>query len=121
MLKNVDVNTDFDTWQKINAELTEIDVQLNYYYEQLKAIDRKVAYSTVNLSVREVVEYTETEEKGFGEELWNSFKSGGEFVADIFKFVLEILMFVLPFRLISGVVGVIVLICIRTSKKKKRN
>lgn len=119
MLKNVDVNTDFSTWQKINAELTEIDTQLNIYNEQLKSLENKVAYATVTLSVREVAEYTETEEKGYGAEVADTFKDSFSSAGEFFKDALLVLIYVLPFLLVLGTVGVVVIIVIFGVKRKK--
>lgn len=120
MLKNVDVNTDFTTWQKINAELTEIDTQLNVYNEQLKSLENRVAYSTVSLSVREVAEYTETEEKGYGEEVIDAFKGSFNAVVEFFKGFLLVMIYVLPFLLISGGCAIVVVVIVRSSVKKKK-
>ena len=120
MLKNVDVNTDFTTWQKINSELTEIDTQLNIYNEQLKSLENQVAYSTVTLSVREVVEYTEKDEKNYGEEVKDAFVDSFESVGEFFKEFLLVLIAVFPFLLIWGAFVAIVVVIVRISIKKKR-
>ena len=120
MLQNVDVNTDFTTWQKINAELTEIDTQLNIYNEQLKSLENKVAYSTITLTVREVTELTVLEEKGYGEEILEAFKESGESVVEFFKGLLIMLIYVLPFAIIWGAFVLIVVLIIRFSIKRKK-
>lgn len=120
MLKNVDVNTDFTTWQKINAELTEIDVQLNSYNEQLKTLENKVAYATVALSVREVIEYTEPSEKSYGEIVLDAFKDSFTMVVEILKGLLIALIYLLPFIIFFGVSAIIIVVIIRSAIKKKR-
>ena len=123
MLKNVDVNTDFSTWKKINDELTDIDTQLNIYNEQLKTLEAKVAFSTVTLSVREVVEYTELDEKTYGDEVADAFKGSIESVTEFFKELLIGAIYVLPFALIWGAVVAVVVVIARVSikRKKKKN
>lgn len=120
MLKNVDVNTDFTTWQKINSELTEIDTQLNIYNEQLKALEGRVAFSTVTLSVREVAEYTETEEKGYGAEVLDALNGSLSAVLEFFKGLLIVVIYALPFLLIIGGCAVVVVVIIRSSIKRRR-
>ena len=120
MLKNVDVNTDFSTWKKINDELTEIDTQLNIYNEQLKTLESKVAFSTVTLSVREVVEYTELDEKTYGDEVADAFKGSIESVTEFFKDLFIGAIYVLPFALIWGTVVAVVVVIARVSIKKKK-
>ena len=119
MLQNVDVNIDFTTWQKINAELTEIDTQLTVYNEQLKSLENKVAYSIVTLSVREVAEYTETEEKGYGAELFEALTGGLASAGEFFKGFLLVIIFLLPFILIFGGCLTIVIIIVKRKKTKK--
>ena len=120
MLQNVDVNTDFSTWKQINSELTEIDTQLTVYNEQLKSLENKVAYSTVTLSVREVVEYTEIEEKSYGSEVAEAFKEGFESAGEFFKEALLTVIYALPFLLILGVLATVVIILVVRSRKKKK-
>ena len=109
MLENVDINTDFTTWQKINSELTEIETQINIYNEQFNSLKNKVAYSTITLSVREVAEYTDTEEKGYGEQVSDAFKNSFNAVVEFFKGFLLVMIYVLPFLLILGAVVLIAL------------
>lgn len=120
MLKNVDVNTDFTTWQKINSELTQIDTQLNIYNEQLKALENKVSYATITLSVREVVELTETEEKGYGAEVLDAVKGSLTGVVEFFKGLLIVLIYALPFLIMVAGTVIIVIVIIRSSIRRKR-
>ena len=122
MLENVDVNTDFETWQKINSELTEIDIQLNYYNELLQNLDNKISRSTVNLSLREVITYTALEEKTYGDEVADAFKDSFRNVGDFFKEFFIVLIYAVPFIVIFGlaVFGIVAVVkCVR--KKKKEN
>ena len=119
MLKNVDVNTDFTTWQKINSELTQIDTQLNIYNEQLKALENKVSYATITLSVREVVELTETEEKGYGAEVLDALKGSLTGVVEFFKGLLIVLIYALPFLIMVAGTVIIVIVIIRSSIRRK--
>ena len=120
MLQHVNVNTDFTTWQKINEELTKIDTELMIYNEQLKSLENKVSYSTVTLSVSEVSEYTETDEKSYGDEIADAFKGSIEAVKKFFQGLLIVIIYLLPFLLISGVTAVVVVLIVRASVKKKK-
>lgn len=120
MLQNVNVNTDFTTWQKINEELTEIDTELMIYNEQLKSLENKVSYSTVTLSVYEVSKYTETNEKTYGDEIADAFAGSFEAVKEFFKGFLIVMIYLLPFLVISGVTTLVVLLIVRASVKKKK-
>lgn len=121
MLENVDVNTDFETWQKINSELTEIDVQLNYYNELLKNLDSKIARSTVKLSLREVIAYTAVEEKTYGDEVADAFKESFRNVGDFFKALFILFIYVAPFGVIFGLVALGIILIVKYAQKKKRS
>lgn len=133
MLKNVNVNTDFATWQKINSELTDIDTQINIYNEQLQALENKISYSTINLSVREVIELTETEEKGYGERVADAFKDSFNTFVEVLKELLLVLIYLLPGILvivalallgigfIAILAGIITAVIKRMIKRKNKN
>lgn len=125
MLQKTDVNTDFATWQKINAELTELDTQLAVYTEQLNALENKVAYSTVTLYVYEVDLYGDSIENGYGEAVADAFEESFSSVEYFFKEAFLFLIHVLPFIFIwLGIVVVTVIVCVvvrkKTNKKNKK-
>ena len=131
MLANVDMKLDFATWQKISDELCEVESQLNMYGDQLESLDKKIAFSTVNLSVREVVEYTEPEEKGYGEQVVDAFKDSFNVFLEFLKGLLIVLIYLLPFILLIGVGVLALVVCIALliaiikaiikRKKKRKN
>ncbi len=121
MLENVDVNTDFETWQKINSELTEIDVQLNYYNELLKNLDNKITRSTVKLSLREVITYTAVEEKTYGDEVAEAFKESLGNVGEFFKGLFIVLIYVVPFGVIFGLAVFGIVVLVKRVRKKRRS
>ena len=131
MLANVDMKLDFETWKKINDELYEVDSQLNMYGDQLESLNKKIAHSTVNLSVREVVEYTEPEEKGYGEQVVDAFKDSFNIFLEFLKGLLIVLIYLLPFILLIGVGVLALVVCIALliaiikaiikRKKKRKN
>ena len=120
MLQNVDVNTDFATWQQINAELTEIDTQLNIYTEQLNSLENKVAYATVTLSVAEVFEYTQKDNKDYGEAVADAFKDSFESAGEFFKELFLVFIYALPFLTIVLVIATVATVIIICSLKKKK-
>ncbi len=121
MLENVDVNIDFNTWQKINSELTEIDVQLNYYNELLKNLDSKITKSTVRLSLREVITYTAVEEKTYGDEVAEALKESLSNVGGFFKGLFIALIYIAPFGVIVGLSAFGIVVLVKHIRKKKKS
>lgn len=67
-----------DTIIALEQRLTEVRYELESYESRLKSIDNQVDYSTVNLDIEEVKDYTpvETEEKSFASRLADGFTNG---------------------------------------------
>jgi len=121
MLENVDLQTDFYTWQQIKNELTEIESQLNYYHNILQGLDKVTRYSTVYLTVDEVVELTVIgeEDESFGKEIGNAFKESLSATLEFFKGLLIVIIYLLPFLIISGGIAVLIVVLVRRSNKKR--
>lgn len=104
---------------QIEQRLTEVRYDLERITSQLMVYDNQVDYSTVNLTVSEVREYTEVTEpetvwerigSGFGDSL----ESLGEFFVDLFVF----LIVALPYLAVIGVVVLVTVLIIRKKRKK---
>lgn len=119
MLNATDSKTNFSYWKQLTEELTEIETQIARYEAQMKALSGRVNYSTVTLSLTEVGELTETEEQTYGDELAEAIKNGFEFILEFFKAILVIIIYLLPFGIVSGGVFAIIFCSIRHSKKKR--
>ena len=81
----------------IEDRLTELRYQIESLQSNLRNWDRRVTYSTVYLSVKEVREYTPEEKVNptYGEELAQALKEGlynaGQFLKDLLVFLVEVL------------------------------
>ena len=81
----------------IEDRLTELRYQIESLQSRLKNWDRRVAYSTISLSIKEVREYTPEEKVNptYGEELAQALKDGlsnaGQFLKDLLVFLVEVL------------------------------
>mgnify|MGYP004520168333 FL=1 len=124
MLKNTDKTLDFETWLKINNELTSVEKELAKSRAQFDAISKQVNYATVELSVTEIDKLTGEEDKPFGQEITDAFKGSFEVFTDIMKALVIVAIYVLPFlipmALFAGVVLLVVLLVLRSSRKKKK-
>lgn len=104
---------------QIEQRLTEVRYELERITSQLMVYDNQVDYSTVNLTVAEVREYTEVTEpetvweriaSGFGDSL----ESLGDFFVNLFVFIIV----ALPYLLVIGVVMVVAILIIRKKRRK---
>ena len=81
----------------IEDRLTELRYQIESLQSRLKNWDRRVSYSTVSLSVKEVRVYTPEEkiDPTYGEELLDALKDGlhnaGQFLKDLLVLLVEVL------------------------------
>ncbi len=125
MMESIDTAKDYDFWYTLQKKISETEQQIAEYQALLKSYDGQVSYSTVNLTVQEVIEYTpiEEEEPTFGDriaeafvESWTNF---GEGCMDFAVFLVSAFPTLLIFPGIPAVIVVIVIVVSRKKKKKK--
>lgn len=76
---------------EIENELTEVRYRIESLQTSLRSWDRKVSWSTLNLSVREVTEYTPEPPVGFGSRLADAFFDGIDALGDFLLGLVEVL------------------------------
>lgn len=107
----------------IQNELYAVIADIESYQSRLNVYDNKVNYSTVDLYITEVVEFTviEDEEPSFGDRISKAFKESwenfGEFCQDFVVFIVS----ALPVLMFPAIALVIILIIwvVRKHKEKK--
>lgn len=89
----------------LEDRLTELRWRIESLQSSLNNWDRRVSYSTVNLELQEVQEYTPEPEKklSYGQRLWHSLKDGLLRVAEFFEELLVWLVGALPALVILAV------------------
>ncbi len=82
----------------IEDRLTELRYKIESLQTTLNGWDRRISYSTVDLSIQEVREYTPKTDvpQSYGAELWTSFVNGLRNVGQFFKELLVFLVSALP-------------------------
>lgn len=101
---------------EIERELTEVRYKIESLQGTLKNWDRQVSYSTINLNVSEVVEYTPSESRSFGQKLADAFKNGWKVFLDFLLVLAEALPVILFIILVAVA---IVAVIVKTRKKRK--
>ena len=111
-----DVNSLISLQDKLFAVIEEIEA----YETQLRLYDDKISYSTVNLSISEVVDYTENKENDtFWQKLGTSLSDGWETFLEILTGIVTVIAFILPELVVIAIV--ITLIIVFSKRRKKKN
>ena len=122
ILDDPNTKKDYTLWTTVQSRLSEVRQQIAVYQGQLNRYDSKIAYSTVNLSVNEVINYTEgAENNSFGSRLGAAFKEGWvDFLSGVQEFVIWFAE-ALPVLLLLGIIAAVtVTVIVHATKKKNR-
>ena len=104
----------------IESRLTEITGELTSLRNQLAVLENRVTYSTFNVTLRDVTEYTVEEEgEGYFKRFGQSFVSSFQIFVDILGSVLIVIVYLLPYALVAGGIILMVLLVKRRKKKAK--
>ncbi len=121
MMASIDTAKDYDFWYTLQKKISETEQQIAEYQAILRTYDGQVAYSTVNLTLEEVIEFTEleNEEPTFFERIGDAFIESwtafGEGCMDFAVFI----VYALPTLLVLAIIPVALIIIIKVSTKKK--
>ena len=119
MMESVDSQAEYNFWLTLQQRLSEVKQEIAVYQRQLMNYDSLVSYSTITLTVSEVITYTEGEETdGFGTQLITAFTDGWSAFFSVIQGLVLLFVTVFPFLLLPAAVGIIVLIVYRRKKKK---
>ena len=107
---------------EIESRLTDVRGELERYASQLKVLDNQIDYSTVNLSLSEVTEYTPVAEKTRLEKIRGGFVDS---VKGVWNLILDCVSFVLmniPYILVFGLLiwGIVALVKRNRKKHPKK-
>ena len=121
ILANTETAKDYDMWLTVKSRLAEVKQQIAVYQGQLNRYDSQVAYSTIHLSINEVVNYTENaESNSFGSRLVSAFKGGwSDFAEGLGDFTVW-LVGAMPTLLLLGLIATAIVLISRRSLRKKR-
>ena len=121
ILDQTDTKSDYSLWLTVQERLSDVRQQIAVYQGQLNRYDSKIAYSTVNLTVSEVINYSEVSgDNSFGSRLGASFKGGWNNFAEAIQDVTIWFAGALPFLMVWAIFAVIVIVILVTVNKKKK-
>ena len=105
---------------EIEGRLTEVRHQLENYTSTLRLYDNQVDYATLDLTLREVEKFTPPEKQGF----WEKVTSGlADSIVDLGQGMVDVAAWVLielPYLVLVGLLGWLVVLLTRRSIKKRR-
>ena len=106
----------------LEDRLTELRYEIESLQSTLNNWDRRVSYSTINLNISEVWEYTpEPEQKiSYGRELWLALLDGVRGVGDFFSDLLLFLVGALPVLLVLGVLAAIIVPLVKKGRARRQ-
>ena len=104
----------------IEEKLTELRYQIESLQSTLKNWDRQVAYSTLDLEVQEVIEYTPESRMSYGQELALALTNGLRRTGEFFKDLLLAIVGALPALVILAVVLAILTPVWKKRRKARR-
>lgn len=105
----------------IEEKLTDLRYRIESLQSTLNNWDRQVNYSTIDLGIEEVQEYTPeaVEKLGFGRQLWLALRDGCRGFVSLLKDAVLWLVAALPVLLVLAAAAVVVIVSLRRRAKKK--
>ncbi len=106
----------------IQDNLYSVISDIESYQSRLNVYDNKVSYSTVNLTVNEVVEYTEVEEEepSFFDRVANAFTKTWSFFGELCLDIAVGLVWIMPYIILPLIVVIVIIIIVKFKKKKNK-
>ena len=113
---------DYDLWLKVHQRISEVTQQIAVYQGSINRYDSQVAYSTVYLSIDEVINYTVTSEgNGFWARLGTAFRKGWTNFLDGLQDFAIWLAESLPTLILLAAIGVGLFFAIRAIWRRRKH
>ncbi len=112
---------DISAMLEVQRRLYDVIEEIETLQTKLNLYDSQVALSTVNLTLQEVIEYTEKEDPTFGERIGKAFtESWRDFGNGCLNFAVWFVE-AFPTLIILGGIAAVVMVLVRRSIKRKKN
>lgn len=105
----------------LEERLSDVQYQLESMESQLRTLDNKVDYATVNLNISEVKELTPVEDPTLGERIRDGFLGNLQNIKDGATELVVWLIIVSPYFLIWALLAAVVLLVIWLLRRRRRN
>lgn len=121
MMASLDNAKQYDFWLTLQKRLSETEQDIASLEARLRSYDNRVAYSTVTLTMREVIEFTPTETPTFAARISKAFTSSWRSFAEFWQDFAVFFVSALPTLCVIAVIAVTVIIIVVASAKKRKN
>lgn len=121
LLTMLGASGDLESLIALEARLSEVRYEIESIERNLRDLDQRLSYSTVNIDLHEVEIYTDTVsvQRSFGEKLGDAFSDGWRgFSRGIQNFIVW-LAAALPTLILLGAIGAGVTLIVKKAKKRK--
>ena len=120
LMKMLEACTEVEDMIAVEERISEVTYQLESYESTIRTYDNLISYSTVDIYISEVKDYSEIIEEP--DTVWDRISEGfsgnlkdlKEFFEDLFVF----LVVNIPYFIILGIIAVIVWVCVKRYNKK---
>ncbi len=113
--------TDMESIIQLNQELTDVTYEIESLKGSKKNLDNKIAYSTVNISIREnfTATISTVVEESFGSRIVDAFNSAMINTKDFFEGFVIIIVALSPAIVVIAVITVFIVLSVKSAKKRK--
>ena len=120
LLDMMDQATSIQDMITVEERLSEIQRNLALLNSSKNEMDVDIAFSTITVNIREVVEYTRViEEETFGQRVVNAIKDSTESFGDFLSGLVIVLIFMCPYLVIIALIVIVIIVCVKRKKNKK--
>lgn len=113
--------TDIENIVYLTSEISKLEYQINTMKTTIRTMDIDVAYSTVTMSITEVVKYdepTELKEDTFVNRLFDTIKESKDNFLNFLENILFAIIILIPYLVVLAVILVIIIIPLRKRTKR---
>lgn len=104
----------------LQSRLSDVQYQIDYYQSIKNSLDKRIAYSTVNIDVQEVQQYTEPPKESYWGRLGKAFQSGWNSAGRFFQNLGLAIVGELPSLIFLALLVVIIVVAVRRRIKKRK-
>lgn len=108
----------FNLHKDITETILKLNSELNLLRDEITKYDSEIEYSTITLTIRHFDD--NRGKQGFGKRLKEALKGTLDFFLEAMKWILIIIIYVLPFAVVGGIITVAVIFIRKKVKARKK-
>ena len=120
LLSMIDMAETLEDLMILESELASVSGELDSLKGRIQRYDNLVSYSKVTVYIREIIEEQEPEKVKYGTQVSDAVKGSLNGIANVFKTLGIVLIWLLPYIIIAAVVCLITLLATRKKRTAKK-